>query len=180
MPFTPFHLGPATLFGLLLFRFVNFPVFLVANVIVDLEPFLVLLLGLKYPLHGFFHSFLGGSIIAFIVALLAFKFRGTVERFSSFIGLRQKVSFTGVLLASFLGVYFHILLDAPLYTDIKPFYPLYTNPFYSSSFLIESGIYTFCSVCFLAGGILYVLKRVLKHIWKGHSTPSKSGGYELL
>ena len=60
MPFTPFHLGPALFLGLLLFRLVDLPTFLAANVILDLEPLAVLLLDLDYPLHGLFHSFLGG------------------------------------------------------------------------------------------------------------------------
>ena len=64
MPLTPFHLGPALFLGLIFFRFVNLPSFLAANVVVDLEPFFVLLFGLDYPLHGFFHSFLGGSLAA--------------------------------------------------------------------------------------------------------------------
>ncbi len=41
MPLTPFHLGPDLFFGLLFFSYVDFPTFLVANVIVDIEPILV-------------------------------------------------------------------------------------------------------------------------------------------
>ncbi len=73
MPLTPFHLGPALFFGLLLFPVINLPTFLIANIIVDIEPFSVLYLGLEYPLHGFFHSFLGGSIIAIILSILMIK-----------------------------------------------------------------------------------------------------------
>jgi len=51
MPFTPFHLGPALGLGLPLRRYVYVPTFILANVIVDVEPFLVLFLGLRYPLH---------------------------------------------------------------------------------------------------------------------------------
>jgi len=60
MPFTLFHLGP----GLLLLTYVDFPTFLVASVIVDIEPFLVLTLDLNYPLHGFLHPFLGGEVLS--------------------------------------------------------------------------------------------------------------------
>jgi len=48
MPFTPFHLGPALTIGLPLRRFIHAPTFIVANVIVDVEPFLVMVLGLNY------------------------------------------------------------------------------------------------------------------------------------
>jgi len=37
----------------------------------------------------------------------------------------------GILWTSFFGVYFHIMLDSPLY-DIKPFFPFEDNPFYGS------------------------------------------------
>ena len=48
------HLGPALLFGLILFNYFDFPTFLIANIIVDIEPLTVILLGLDSPLHGFF------------------------------------------------------------------------------------------------------------------------------
>ena len=64
MPVTPLHLGPSLWIGLILFKFLDFMSFLLASVIVDVEPFLVMFFGLRYPLHGFFHSFVGGSIVA--------------------------------------------------------------------------------------------------------------------
>ncbi|MFW9990322.1 MAG: hypothetical protein ACFFC3_16900, partial [Candidatus Odinarchaeota archaeon] len=63
MPFTPYHLGPGLFIGLLFLSFIDFPTFLIASVIVDIEPFFVLYFNLDYPYHGFFHSFLGGTII---------------------------------------------------------------------------------------------------------------------
>ena len=51
MPFTPYHLGPGLFFGLLLFRYLDFPAFLIANIVVDVEPFLVLAFGLHQFLH---------------------------------------------------------------------------------------------------------------------------------
>ena len=51
MPFTPYHLGPGLFVGLLFLSFIDFPTFLVASVIVDVEPFMVLALNLNYPLH---------------------------------------------------------------------------------------------------------------------------------
>jgi hypothetical protein len=37
------------------------------------EPFFVILLGLDYPLHGFFHSLLGGGLVAIALFLVMFK-----------------------------------------------------------------------------------------------------------
>jgi hypothetical protein len=63
MPFTPFHFGPALGLGLPFRKYVHTPTFIVANVIVDVEPFLVLLLGLRYPLHGYLHTFLSAFLM---------------------------------------------------------------------------------------------------------------------
>jgi len=49
MPFTAYHLGPGLFVGLLFLGFIDFPTFIVANVIVDGDPFLVLTLSMNYP-----------------------------------------------------------------------------------------------------------------------------------
>ena len=97
MPFTPYHLGPALLFGLLFLSFMDFPTFLVANVIVDIEPFLVQTLNLNYPLHGFFHSLLGGTLVAVPLALLMHQIRDRASPLLSFFKLEQKISFMRIL-----------------------------------------------------------------------------------
>jgi len=163
MPFTPFHLGPGLLIGLLLLRLLDFPTFLLASVIVDLEPLLVMLLGLNYPLHGFFHSFLGGSIVAFVLALAMSKLRPSISGIMSLLRLKQTISRGRIFAASFLGLYTHLLLDSPLYPGMRPFYPLDTNPLLSSSMFIGFEIYALCTVCFLAGILLYIYRFLRVH-----------------
>jgi len=155
MPFTPFHLGPALFFGLLLFRYINFPTFLIASVIVDIEPFLVLFLGLDYPLHGFFHSFLGGSIVAIALSLVMIRLNDKTQELVSSLKLGQNLSTKSIWLASFSGIYLHILFDSPLYSDIEPFYPLSVNPFYNEAMFIGFSIYAICVLTFFAGFLIY-------------------------
>jgi len=143
MPFTPFHLGPGLLLGLLLLSYIDFPTFLLANVVVDIEPFLVLYLDLPYPLHGFFHSFLGGALLAFLLATVMSKLRNAFSPLMSFFRLEQKSSFKSVLLASLFGVYLHIILDSRLYQDIRPFYPFDFNPLLSHGMSAGFEIYGF-------------------------------------
>lgn len=150
------------LIGLLLFEFLDFPTFLIANVIVDLEPFLVILLGLDYPLHGFFHSFVGGTIVAVALAVVMFKSSNIIGKVMKFFRLDQKVTWKSIIAASLLGVYVHILLDTPLYPDIRPFYPLDLNPYFFSDMSIAISIYMFCIFSFLAGSIVYVVKLALQ------------------
>jgi len=168
MPFTPFHLGPGLLFGLLLLSYIDFPTFLIASVIVDVEPFLVLTLNLNYPLHGFLHSFFGGTLIAFLLAAVMSNVRSALSPLMSFLKLEQKLSFKTILSAALLGVYVHILLDSPLYPDIRPFFPFDFNPFLSNSMFIGFDVYTLCTLSFIGGGIVYAIRLVFR---RGLSRP---------
>lgn len=164
MPFTPYHLGPALLFGLLFLSFIDFPTFLVANAIVDIEPFLVLTLNLNYPLHGFFHSFLGGTLVAVLLALTMHQIRDKLSPLLSFFKLEQKISFMRILVAAFSGIYIHILLDSRIYTDIQPFYPSTYNPLLTTGILAGMDAYIFCIWCFFGAIIVYIIRLLL--IWR--------------
>lgn len=158
MPFTPFHLGPALFFGLLLFRFLYLPSFFVASIIIDIEPFLVLAFGLNYPLHGFFHSFIGGSVVAFILSLVMLRLRNPISRITSFFNLEQRPTAKKIIFTSLAGVYLHILLDSIIYDDINPLYPLDLNPF--RSMFVGFDMYMFCTFLFFAGLTLYLYRLV--------------------
>lgn len=155
MPLTPFHLGPALFLGLLFFSYIHLPTFFLASIILDIKPFLVLFFDLNSPLHGFFHSFLGGLIPAVILAFIMLKTDKKVQNFMWEFELKQKLSGYKILFSSVAGIYLHVLFDSLLYTDIKPFYPLNFNPFYN---LIGFEIYLLCTLLFLAGIILYFYK----------------------
>lgn len=164
MPFTPYHLGPGLFVGLLLLSFIDFPTFLVASVIVDVEPFLVLALNLNYPLHGFFHSLLGGTLLALPLALVMYRIRDKFSPLLSFFKLEQKVSFKRVLAAALSGIYIHILLDSRGYTDIQPFYPSNYNPLLTTGIFAGLDAYIFCIWSFYGAAIIYVIRLGL--IWR--------------
>jgi len=164
MPFTPYHLGPGLFVGLLLLGFIDFPTFLVASVIVDVEPFLVLALNLNYPLHGFFHSFLGGTLVAVPLALLMQQIREKLSPLLSFFKLDQKVSFKSILVAALSGIYIHILLDSRIYMDIQPFYPSTYNPLLTTGIFAGLDSYIYCIWAFYGAAIIYIIRLIL--IWK--------------
>jgi len=160
MPITPFHLGPGMLLGMIFFRFVNLPTFLAASIIADIEPFLVIVLGLDYPLHGFFHSFPGGSILALIVSLFLSRFKRSADKMMDFFKMKQEMSSRNVFIAAFSGVYLHIFLDSFLYTDIRPFFPIDANPFYG---LVSYGdVILFCALSFVLGILSYGYRLIKK------------------
>ena len=164
MPYTPFHFGPGLLFGLLLLSYIDFPTFMLANVIVDIEPILVLYFDFRYPLHGFFHSFLGGTIVAFLLSVVMIRMRPVFSPLISFFRLEQEPTRKSIYLASLLGIYVHIFLDSFLYYDIRPFYPFTLNPMLNPRLSTSLLIYGFCVLSFIGGIITYLLKIIL--MWR--------------
>ena len=160
MPFTLYHLGPASLIGLLFFGIFDFPALLLASVVIDIEPLSVLAFDLDYPMHGFFHSFLGGAIVAVFVSILVYFLRKDIRALMKPFKLEQSSSFKKIFWTSLFGVYFHIMLDSPLYGDMKPFYPFVGNPFYG---LFSSGqIYLFSGMSFPAAMMVFLVIFVKK------------------
>ncbi|MQY83238.1 hydrolase [archaeon] len=156
MPFTPFHLGPALGLGLPLRRYLHVPTFLVASIIVDVEPLLVLVLGLSYPLHGYLHTFLFASLTGLALGYVMFsldKLLNPVYRALRLVAEdsqgRKAFMVTGVL-----GAAFHVMLDSPLYRDIRPLFPFTQNPFYTPNLSLE--VYSFCVWMGIIGIIYYV------------------------
>jgi len=62
MPFTPFHFGPAAALKAAAPTRFSFTVFCYAQVVTDLETGFYLVRG-EYPVHRFFHTYLGGAVV---------------------------------------------------------------------------------------------------------------------
>ena len=163
MPFTPFHLGPALGLGLPLRRHLHVPTFLAASVVVDVEPLLVLVLGLDYPLHGYLHTILFASLAGLALGYVMFSLDGLLHPLYRALRMVADGSYSrkAFLVTGALGTAFHVLLDSPLYRDIRPLYPLTLNPFFYPS--LTSGVYSFCvwtgvlGLAYYAGLLLYPL-----------------------
>ena len=160
MPFTPFHLGPALLFGLVFSSIFDLLTLLIASVIPDVEPFCILLFNLPGPLHGFFHSYVGSSILAVLVAVVAYSLRNILTKIMLKFKISQKSSFQKILFTSLIGAYSHVFLDSFLYREMNPLYPLQGNPFVgvASAHVAYTAVYGFCGLSFILGIILYLYK----------------------
>lgn len=159
MPFTPFHFGPSAVIGMPLSRYLDPFTFVLASVAIDLEPLSVMVLHLHYPLHGYAHTFAGAALVGAVWGVSVWLCRGALERALRegfnipFMPSRRKMVLSGVL-----GTWFHVLLDAPLYTDIKPLYPFHGNPLYG---LVGQGtMYLFCAFCFIPAIGLHLYRRL--------------------
>ena len=158
MPITPYHIGPSALLGHSSSKIIDFPTLLVASVLPDIEPFVVLLFNLSYPSHGFFHGFLGGTVLALLTALPMYVFRYRMKDIMATLNLPHNSSFKVIFLSALLGIYFHVILDAFTHGSMKPFYPFESNPFLGvfSSIQVE----LFCIFGFVAAIVLYLIRWV--------------------
>lgn len=130
MPFTPFHLGPALLFGALLYRWLDLPTLLVASVVVDVRAAFVIFGPLDPPVHGILTTFAGGTVVALVLAVAAIGLSRPFRPLLAHVRLADTDSIGPVFAAALAGVYSHVLLDATLYAEVRPFFPLESNPFY--------------------------------------------------
>ena len=168
MPFTPFHLGPALCLGIPLRKYIHAPTFILANVILDTEPLLVLIMGINCPLHGYFHTFIAAIGVGIAFGLVMFLLERPMHPLYRKLLLEPEKTFqkSQFIIAGVLGTMLHVLFDAPLYFDIKPFYPLTSNPIYgwasSSEIYLLSAWMGVLGIIFYALLIVWVYKRPRK------------------
>jgi len=155
MPFTPFHLGPALAVGLPLRNRFHLPTFIVGSVILDIEPLAVLVLGLMYPLHGYLHTFMGAIGVGLLLGYAMYVLEGLLKPLWRKLVLVPTASFKPkrFLVAGLTGTVLHVLMDSPLYYDIKPLYPIPVNPFYNPG--LAGPVYGVCIVTGLIGLTYY-------------------------
>ena len=163
MPFTPYHFGPSACIALPLRKYIDIPVFILANVVIDLEPLAVILFGLNYPLHGYFHTFLVGTVVALVWGLIAYSGKSIFQRLMKLFHVSYETNLGKMLLSAILGAWFHILLDSICWYDMRPFWPLDTNPFINLMTL--KTVRLLCTISFLPAVVLYIIA-VKSHVRK--------------
>jgi len=154
MPITPLHFGPSAVVSLPLSRYLDVPVFILANVMIDLEPLSVFIFRFDYPLHGYAHTYLFGSLLGALLAVIAFYAYPLTKKLMTFFSLDYQRNFVKMLLSGILGVAFHVFLDSFLYADIQPFYPLDYKPMYG--LLSHSFVYNMSMLAFIPAIALYL------------------------
>jgi len=115
MPITPFHFGPGAAIHAAAPRYVSFLAFCAANILMDIEP-LYYMLTQQYPLHRFFHTYIGASLVAGATVALFVVGRRIV-------GNQSWPSTRAVAWGAALGAYSHVLLDSIMHRDIRPLAP---------------------------------------------------------
>jgi len=127
MPFTPFHMGPGIAVKALLQGSFSLMVFGWTQILMDIQPLIVMITGDGH-LHGFSHTFIGGSLIAIISALSGKYLSEYGLYILSIDKLKQiKIRWWVAFISAFIGSFSHVLLDGIMHSDVEPFYPFTTN-----------------------------------------------------
>lgn len=154
MPFTPFHFGPNLWIGILLLKFINIGAFLLSNIIIDLEPLIVLIFKLEYPLHGYMHSYLIVTLLALPSTILYHRLLFIFNKILKPFKFAQESSKKTIFFSFLIGFYFHIFLDSIIYKDITPFWPFKFKPFFAISG--STTIYIFCIASFFVAVFFFL------------------------
>ncbi len=161
MSITPFHFGPGAALHALAPRQVSFLSFCAANVLIDLESAYNLLAG-HYPVHAFFHTYVGASLVVLAVVglFLGARWFASRVRLDNALGWRE-LNLLQVGVGAALGAYSHVLFDSVMHGDIQPLAP------FSSSNALRGmiSVGTLHLVCVLLGvlGVVGVgVRRVVR------------------
>lgn len=169
MPFTPLHMGPGLLVKALLQGSFSLMVFGWTQIIMDIQPLVVLLTG-DGNLHGFSHTYIGAMLIATGSALTG---KYAAELGLRLIGLPRylPVSWPVAVLSASIGSFSHVLIDSVMHADAEPFSPfMVKNPFFS--FLSIETLHKLCLYSgFLGTGLYFV---VLHWLGRHNQLPSNA------
>jgi len=137
-------------------RYIDVPVFILASVATDLEPLAVMVLDLPYRVHGFAHTFIGAAIVGACLGILSNYFKKSLSFImQQILRLQYATSLKKFVVTGIFGAWFHVLLDSPLYMDIRPFYPFTTNnPL--QGIICADTMYSACVLAFLPAIGMYV------------------------
>jgi membrane-bound metal-dependent hydrolase YbcI (DUF457 family) len=157
MPFTPYHFGPSGFIGLVFRRWIDTPVFVLANVIVDVEVLVVMLFGLGPPHHRYCHTLLFGAAAGALWGLAAYLLRPLFEEIMEMLHISYKPGLRKMVISGILGVWLHVLIDGAYHPDVRVFWPSETESLWITvmSHVSREQIKTICLVFFVAAIIPY-------------------------
>jgi hypothetical protein len=157
VPVTPFHFGLGAAFHSVAPGSVSFISFCAANVFIDIEPLYYMLTG-QFPLHRFFHTYVGATLLSLMTVMLfvAARWAAGVLPLPDVFGWQQ-LGITAVAVGASLGTYSHIVLDSIMHTDIRPFAPFsQANPL--QAIVSLRALHLFCVVAAAMGIIVVVVR----------------------
>lgn len=162
MPFTPYHMGPGLLIKSALRPRFSLIIFGWTQIVTDLEPLIAILRG-RGQLHGYSHTFLGGTLVAVFCAASAKYLLDMLSRFSLPFGSSFQISWFVAFPSAFVGSYSHVILDGLMHFDVTPFAPYsFLNPLLG--YISVRRLHDFCLIAGLLGALIYVVVAGLRAV----------------
>ena len=155
MSITPYHFGPAGLIGYIFRKWIDLPVFALANIVIDVEVLLVKYMHLGRPYHRLAHTFLIGAAVGAIWGLVAYEGEPVLNWIMKKIRIPYQTNAKKMIISGILGIWLHVLLDGIYHYDVTPFWPLRKN--YLFGLLSHNQVEWICIICMGIFILLYVL-----------------------
>src|SRR4051812_28137487 len=121
MPVTPFHFGPGAALHATAPKHVSFLAFCAANVLIDLESLYNLRTD-TYPVHQFFHTYIGASLVLGATIFLFLGVRRVAHLLPNVFEWKT-LTLSQVGIGAAAGAYSHVLLDSIMHADMTPLAP---------------------------------------------------------
>lgn len=166
MPFTPLHFGPGMTLKAIVPRHFSICVFVISQVVIDLEV-LWYMIWWEPPLHRFWHTYLGATIVAGVcfalgkpVSQLVKVTWNRIARLCTDANLSVPVATTWLasLTGAVSGAYSHVFLDSITHSHAEPMQPFSAgNPV--SGIISPMLLWALCVLLGVAGILAYVWRQ---------------------
>jgi len=157
MPFTPLHFGPGALVKSIAPRHFSLQVFILAQILIDIEPGLGLLMGWE-DLHGPTHTWPG----ALVIALLSYAAWRGWERYRPQRLTMPRLSAGMVSASALFGTLSHVWLDAHYHAEMAHLTPAMLAIYPHSAPLTDD----LCIAAALLALVIYGLRSLTLMLWQ--------------
>ncbi|MBW8001628.1 MAG: DUF4184 family protein [Planctomycetes bacterium] len=156
MPFTPYHFGPNAFFAFFFRRWIDIPVFILANVIVDVE--VLFATGWSPHRYWHWHSLLIGAVIGIIWGLAAYPLRNLFKKIMKLLRIPYETNMKKMVISGVLGLWTHVIFDSIYHYDVQPFWPYTKNPLWKLGKLnlTQDQTKMICTLFMVAAILIYV------------------------
>jgi len=154
MPITPLHFGINGTISSISPSKIDTISCILANVLLDIQPFLVIFFDINIPLHGISHTL----IFAIPACALFFTLYGLLIKKI----FHAKKPLSAFILGGVIGGILHITLDSFYHKDVYPFYPFSNMNFATLDSAVETSL--FCLIGYITFIIALIIRFYLKKV----------------
>ncbi|MHC4740555.1 MAG: hypothetical protein ACYS8Z_01510 [Planctomycetota bacterium] len=159
MPFTPYHFGPSGFIALALRKWIDIPVFVLANVVVDVEVLVIAYFHLGRPIHRYCHTLAIGAVVGAVWGILAYLLlRRLFQLIMNLLAIKYKPGLVKMVVSGALGAALHALIDGLYHFDARVFWPSKSRYLWKTAlrYGAREKVETVCLYFFVAAAVLYV------------------------